>query len=391
MTTTPGTRAEPTESARRSLVFILPTLHGGGAERVVLTILRHLDRRRFDLVLAVLDTRDPAYLSELPSDVTFVDLRCRSVRRAVPAIWRLVWKLRPDVVFSVIAHLNLAMALIKPFFPRGVRVIARETAVLSHSFRGKVTGAVWYAAYRWFCRQFDHVICQSEAMRTELVEEFGLPPDRARVIPNPVDIELVTRLAAEALPEAATLMRSDRAGDVHLVAAGRLSEEKGFDLLLAAMAVLDTPQICLTILGDGPLRAALEAQARNLGVSARLQFVGFQANPYAFFARAHALVLSSRSEAFPNVVLEALACGTPVIATPTPGGLLELLQDRADCVVADELTAASLARAIASYPFHQRTNRRIGRLDEYSAERVGKQYSAVFAAFPPIPRPARAG
>ena len=78
--------------------------------------------------------------------------------------------------------------------------------------------------------------------------------------------------------------------------------------------------ICLTLLGEGPLRPELERLAQQSGVADRVHFVGFQKNPYPFFAQADAFVLSSRYEGFPNVVLEALACGTPVIATPAPGG-----------------------------------------------------------------------
>jgi glycosyltransferase involved in cell wall biosynthesis len=163
------------------------------------------------------------------------------------------------------------------------------------------------------------------------------------------------------------------------VAAGRLAAEKGFDLLIEAIALLSDPRIHLTILGEGPLRGELEALARERGVSERVRFAGFQANPYVFFAKASALVMSSRFEPFPNVVLEALACGTPVIATPAPGGILEILEGRPGCAVAHEISARSLADAIAQYRFGDRRGPAEPELPEYSATHICAEFAALFS------------
>ena len=109
------------------------------------------------------------------------------------------------------------------------------------------------------------------------------------------------------------------------------------------------PRVRLTILGEGPLRACLERLAHTRGVADRVRFAGFQENPYACFARADAFVLSSRFEGFPNVVLEALACSTPVIATPALGGTRKILDDIPQCVVAREVSSHALADAIGEW------------------------------------------
>jgi glycosyltransferase involved in cell wall biosynthesis len=102
----------------------------------------------------------------------------------------------------------------------------------------------------------------------------------------------------------------------------------------------------LTVLGEGPELEPLRARARQRGLDERVHFVGFQANPYAFFARADALVLSSAYEGLPNVVLEALACGTPIVALPSPGGLREIVDGVQGCELAIDMSAAALARAL---------------------------------------------
>jgi len=325
---------------RRRVLFLIPTLTGGGAERVVVTLLQHLDRRRFDLALAVVDTRGAAFRDEVPPDVEFIDLGCRRVRHALPKLVRLLRRRRPDVVLSTLGHLNLALSIVRPLLPGSTRYIARETTVVSHGIAEYPRPRLWAWAYRRFYGRFDRVICQSRGMRTDLVEAFGLDADRAVVIHNPVDRARITAALAGQVPMPAAPSL------LHMVAAGRLAREKGFDLLIDALAYATRRDLHLTILGDGPLRDALVAQARARGVAERVQFAGFQRNPYPIIGAADLFVLSSRYEGFPNVVLEALACGTPVVATPAPGGVREILDGVDGCIVAEEISAQALAAAL---------------------------------------------
>ena len=139
---------------------------------------------------------------------------------------------------------------------------------------------------------------------------------------NPVDIE---RIRAQAEACASPFVGAGP----HVVAAGRLGHQKGFDMLLDAFAAARARGVVatLTILGDGPDRGALEALAARLRVADAVHFVGFQANPFAYFAAADLFVLSSRYEGLPNVVLEAMACGCPVVAFDCPRGVREIVQD----------------------------------------------------------------
>lgn len=360
---------------RRKVLLLLPTLQAGGAERVIVTLLQHLDRSRFRLTLAVVDTRGAVFRGDVPADVDFVDLGCRRVRYAMPRILRLVWRIRPHVILSTLGHLNLALALLRPLMPRGVRLAARETIVVSMNLQRQGRVWVWALAYRLLGRVFDVLICQSQDMKNDLVANFGASPEKMVVINNPVDVARLRQLAAATGP--AQWFSAGGEADLKLVAAGRLVEQKGFDLLIEAVSRCGNLGLQLTILGEGPLRPALEAQARALGVSGRVQFAGFQANPYPFFRHADAFVLSSRYEGFPNVVLEALACGTPVIATPAPGGVREILDGVRGCVVADDISAAALARAIQSYG--GKTALPASLMERYSADRIARRYEELLA------------
>ncbi len=360
-----------------SLLIVIPSLQGGGAERVVTTLVRHLDRTRFSPAIALLDGRHAVFATDIPTDVPVIDLGTRRVRHSLPALVRLIRSRQPDVVMSVIGVLNIGLALVRPLLPARTRLVARETVPVREVPRSPLERLAWRVAYRRLYPRFDRVICQSEAMRSELELEFGLPDDRAVVIPNPVDIVRIQALAATTATEAAGYGEWESSGAIRLVAAGRLSHEKGFDLLLRALAQLRDARFQLVLLGDGPLRAELEALARELGIGARVHFAGFVQNPYAVFARAHAFVLSSRFEGFPNAVLEALASGTPVIATPAIGGIKEMISGRTGCVLTDAVSVPALADALARLAASAMV--RAAAPVEYAAAGIAARYADAFA------------
>jgi glycosyltransferase involved in cell wall biosynthesis len=325
---------------RTRLLFLIPTLTGGGAERVVVTLLQHLNRARFELALAVVDTRDAAFRDQVPADVEFIDLGCLRVRQALPKLGLLLWRRQPDVVMSTLGHLNLALAIVRPLLPDSTRYIARETTIVSNGIAQYSRPRLWAWAYRRYYNRFERVICQSRAMRDDLVAHFEVDAKRTVVIHNPVDQARIA--AALALPAQSVTPP----GLLRVVAAGRLSGEKGFDMLLDALTLTRRRDLHLTILGDGPLRAELTSRADSLGIADRVRFAGFLVNPYPTIGAADLFVLSSRYEGFPNVVLEALACGIPVVAMPAPGGVREILDGIDGCIVADDISAEALATAI---------------------------------------------
>jgi glycosyltransferase involved in cell wall biosynthesis len=218
-------------------------------------------------------------------------------------------------------------------------------------------------------------------MRDDLVGHYRVPAPATTVINNPVDLDRIAAMASQELPaSAAAFMRqSERAQAIRLVAAGRLVEQKGFDVTLKALALLDD-RYQLTILGDGPDRARLELLALRYSLVKRVHFAGFQKNPYAFFARADAFVLSSRYEGFPNVALEALACGTPVVALPMPGGLREIVHGVPGCVLAADMTAEGLAAALLRWQPQRTPPAAVAR---FSVHAIVERYAAELGAITP--------
>lgn len=365
-----------TDSKMR-LLFLIPSLQGGGAEGVMVSLLRHLDRSKFNLAIAVVDTRDAVYRADVPEDVEFIDLCCSRVRHAMPQIIRLIWQRKPDVVFSTLGHLNLALAILRPLLPNGVRYIARESVVVSMLPLAYTMPFWWGWAYRRFYARFDTVVCQSQDMRDDLIENFGFPAGKSLVINNPVDVVRIRQLATVPVETGMTEEKAIGARTIRLVAAGRLSEQKGFDMLIEAIALCADPRLRLTLLGEGPKREELQRQTVELGLAEQVRFVGFQNNPYPFLAQADVFVLSSRFEGFPNVVLEALACGTPVIANPAPGGVREVLEGLEGCVVVESISAQALADALTRFTWQHRISPEV--IKPYKVESIVKRYEQALS------------
>lgn len=171
--------------------------------------------------------------------------------------------------------------------------------------------------------RFDGITAVSQSVARDLRRRFGVDPVRLRVLLNPVVPEDVEALASGPCPHPWL------AGDAVpvLLAVGGLRKVKDFPTLLRAFARLShRAELRLLILGEGKERAHLGALANKLGVAERLDMPGFVAEPFPYLARARVLVLTSRREGLGNVLVEAMAVGTPVVATDCPGGVHELLQ-----------------------------------------------------------------
>ena len=324
------------------VLMLLPSMAGGGAERVAVNLLRHFDRARIEPVLGLLRAEGP-FLEQVPGDVRVVNLNRRRARFAADAIVRLVWRERPGAVLSILSHLNQVTAMCRPFFPAATRCVIREGVVPSRA-GGRVPLRLRKFLLPRLYRRLHTVICQSSDVRDDLVRTFGAAPTNLCVLGNPLDVDALDRARREPCE-----LDASAPGHIHFVAAGRLHLQKGFDRLLEAFARVPGTDRRLTILGEGPARGALAARAGRLGLGERCRFAGYQNNPFAWFARADAFVLSSRYEGFPNAALEALACGTPVIAVDAPGGIRELVQPGCTGVLVPDGDLDALAGALAAF------------------------------------------
>lgn len=323
-------------SSPATIGFVLPSFAGGGAERVIVNLIAALDRARFAPNLVVLDVKGPLRAA-LSADVPVIELGTTRLRGAVPALVRALRRMKPDAIVSSFGYINLALLGLRGLVPG--RLLLREANLPSLSLPNAPYPGLTALGYRRLYRHADAVICTSRRMADEFADDFGVDLARLHMLPNPVDEAALRKHAA--IP-----IRESGAG-IRFVAAGRLTRQKGFDRLLDMFArTHETTH--LTILGDGPDAASLRDRARQLGIEDRVAFAGFEPNPWRRYAGADAFLLPSRWEGMSNAALEALACGTKMIATPESGGIAELAQAGHAGAVAVAEAGADFERAMGA-------------------------------------------
>jgi glycosyltransferase involved in cell wall biosynthesis len=321
---------------RLRVLFAIGSLHGGGSERQTIGILRHLDRSRFEPLLYLV-TRDGELLRDVPEDVPVfafhdghppprINWPGRIHRAEIRDVARVVREQRIDVVYDRTWHMTLITAAAARRQP--VRRVS--TAVTNPRQDFERNAPRFRTVKSWLLRrayrEADRVVAVSEGVRDALAGYHRLDRDRITTIYNFVDLERIDRLAREPLPAGRDV---ETAGRFCVVAAGRLSEEKGFQHLLAATDELVNrrrrTELLVRLLGTGPLEQRLRAFVAQHGLAGHVRFEGFQANPYAFFRAADLFCLPSVYEGLPNALVEAMASRVPVLASDCESGPREIL------------------------------------------------------------------
>jgi glycosyltransferase involved in cell wall biosynthesis len=342
------------------VLFVSASLGGGGAERFVATVLRHLDRHRFAPQLCLF-RRDLAY--GLPEDVPLAVLAKRhpwDIPLAIGKLARLIDTARPDVVLSAFAHPNFVTGSALLLCRRRPRWVAR---VSNDPQRGE-SGAPRRLMRRLY-RRAERILANSSALAEAVAEAYPALAGRVTTLPNATDFEQLDALAA-------ATSRSRTAG-LALLAVGRLTRQKRVDLMIEALRRLPEPRAELSVLGEGPLRGALERHAARLGLTERVHFEGFQTNPYARMATSDIFVLASDYEGLPNAMIEAQGLGLPAVATDCRYGPSEIVDPGVSGLLVPTGDAAALAAALARLAGDPELRRAMGRA---ARDRVRGRYAA---------------
>ena len=325
----------------KRILFLLTGLYPNGAVLSTLTTMRYLDRAKFTPELFVLEPGEawPELLAGTP--VTYGLKPGEHVKTHLPQILMRLWHVlrRADMLvgglemtptFSAILFGHLtgkpAVGFVRNSLPELLRSLPRRYTVLTKRL------------YPGLAR----VVAISSGIQESVEALVPALKGRVRTVYIPLELDKVKTRASEPLPDAPK--------EPYLVAVGRLEPQKGFDILVRAYAELRGRGVSepLVIVGEGKDKEKLHELAQSLGIAEHVVLTGFQANPYPWLKGAAVFISSSRFEGFCRVIAEALAVGTPVVATDCPSGPAEVLEDgRAGVVVPNE-DASALAEGIYS-------------------------------------------
>lgn len=369
------------------ITIVAPPLEGGaGAERVVSELTRFLSSRHEITTVcpaAESRTREPGFSYTGP--VLHVRLgheRGGFIPTPVSALinaarlGRAIRATRPDVVlssYSITLHGLTAMANAFGWFDAPLVIRFGNPPTYQMADRNRTSVIV----LRRLVGQADMLIANSSGVAADIIQFLNVAPSMTRVIPNPCDLKSVERLAQNSREG------SPRVDSKTIVSVGRLAPQKNHALMIASFArIAASADARLVIAGDGALRSDLERLARELGVADRVVFVGWLSNPFPLLKAAGAFCLSSEYEGFGYGLVEAMACGCPVIATDAPygpndildGGTYGLLVPNGD----EQALAAAMLRILSDAALQADLRQRgQERAAQYDVNRVGETYASV--------------
>lgn len=363
--------AQVTQQSRVAL--FVPTMHCGGAERMMLNLLRGMQQQGIPLDL-LLSRAEGALLRELPHDVRVVDFRAPRVRQSLARLAGYLRTEQPYALFSRMSHANVTALAARKLSGTQVKIGVIEACNFSAQPATFALRRLLLPAMRWLYPSADAVIAVSNGVARDLERLVRMRAGRVQTIYNPVVDERLPALASAPAPH--------RWLEEHVpvvLGVGRLALQKDFATLIRAFARVRQQRAArLLIFGEGEERRALEELVRSLRLGADVCLPGVCANPLAAMSRASLFVLSSRFEGLPNVLIEALACGCPAISTDCPSGPEEILERGrygALVPVGDSVRLAGAMLAALAQPAARATLRARG--GEFSLDRALPRYLAA--------------
>jgi len=294
-----------------NILIVMPSLAGGGAEKVILSYLENLDNKNFDSSLILFNANGP--LIPRIDKKNIINLKKDRFRNAFLLLVKKIIFIKPDIIISTFPHITLPLLLIRKILPNNILIIAREPNMIGPSLNNSSFSIILKILHKLIMPTADKIIVNSHAMFKNL-HIRGVKKNKLALIHNPID-HLQTR-------KVKIFYRHPGKG-LRLVAVGRLVHQKGFDRIIAILKNLK--EIHLTILGEGKERNSLLDMVEKMGLKKNVAFKGYIPNPNSYIAAADFFILPSRWEGLPNVALESLVLGTPVISFKEVQGLFDIL------------------------------------------------------------------
>ncbi len=356
-----------------SVALFLPSLKGGGAEKCMLILAKGLANRGADVTLVVSKAEGPL-LGEASTAIPIVDLGTRNIWKSIPRLAQYLRTAQPTVMISALDHANVAALAAKKLSCADTRVIVTTHTMVSVALAAspRPTSRGLPLLMRRLYPTASAVVAVSNAIACDLSETAGIPRDSVQVIYNPVAIREILMQAQERVGT----RWFDPGSPPIVIAVGSLSAHKDHRTLIEAFNVARRHKpMRLVLLGEGPERSNLQNLVNRLGIEHLVLMPGYVANPYAWIARSAVFVLSSRWEGFGMVLVEAMTCGIPPVATDCPGGPAEVLENGRYGILTPVADREAMARAIVAMIESPLDSGRLkSRASEFSSEKAIDRY-----------------
>jgi len=335
---------------KKKICFLINSMAGGGAEKVVSILLENLPRRNRDFLLIVLEDK---FSYKIPSDIEVIKLSSNldnsfkkffGIFSGTIKLRKIIKKHKIDVVMSFLERSNYINVLAKALFSTHKAYINERSNPSEYYADKSLRSFFNLFLIKKLYKKSDLIIVNSLGIMDTLIKKFSLKEERIKVIHNPIDTRKIQYLSQIPLDKNYQEMFSS----IVIITVGRLIKEKGHKHLIRAFKQVKTriKEVKLLILGEGEMEENLRGLSKELEIENDVLFLGWQKNPFKFLKRADIFVLSSLTEGLPNALIEAMACGLPVVSSDCLSGPNEILENGKNGILVPVGDEKALAGAV---------------------------------------------
>lgn len=297
------------------IMFFMPSMRGGGAEKVVSELINNIDKSIFDVSLLLVKKEGP-FLDKINKEINIYDLKSNRVSSSFFKTIFFINKVNPNILFVSHADLNLFVSLESYFFNSSIKIFYRETSIPSIRNRFRKYHFFYDILYKHFLKNAKHIILQSYVMYADLILNYKVSNNKLNIINNPV--------SSFKIDESFSFLDTSKR---NIVSIGRLSYVKNHIELIKVFNEMDLNDTLLHIFGEGEERTSIEEYIYTNNLKDKVILHGFKKDVFRYITKANCMVLTSKYEGFANVILESLKVGIPCLAYEDLGGVKESIVD----------------------------------------------------------------
>lgn len=372
---------------KKNILFFIGTVGGGGAERVLIDLLKYLNKDKYNISL-VINRPGGELQNEVPDDINLIDRSGLSrsyfrLKDKVLGLSGIIRQQKADIVVSFLTGANRSLMRSRFFVDKRVKFVLREG---NHpDYIGKMMDSFFWkqvakTEVKWLYPRADKIIAISHGVKHEFVKNWKMNEHQFSVVHNPLDINRIKKMASEPVNSPWV---SDKTSS-RLIAVGRLVEQKGYmQLLDSFIKIRKKVNAKLMILGEGPLRKKVEARIRDAGLSGDIFLPGFVKNPWAYMHHADLYLSASLWEGFHLTIAEAMACGIPPVATDCDYGPSEIIADGENGRLVPVEDTEAFSKAVVELLKNEQLRKKMAgnavlRAEDFEARKKIREYQDVF-------------
>lgn len=371
----------------KKIAFFLPSLEGGGTEKNAINLFKNIDRQEYD-VSFVLAEKKGEFLKLVPKEVKIVDLetKTKAYFKVFLKLIKYFRKETPDILVSAFPHFNIMCLVAKIITGSKTKIIITEhlgiftlPKTASSRINSFVSRFLLPFCIKIFYPKSDAIICVSIGVSGDILKIVKKQINLS-VIYNPIDINEIKKLAEEPFDDSWFVVTKTPI----IIMTGRLNKQKDYPTALMALKIInEKKEARLVILGKGKEKNNLKELVSKLGLNDKVLFLGFKDNPFKYIKHSSVFVLSSLSEGFGNVLVEAMACRIPVVSTDCDFGPREIIENNKNGFLVPIKNPIAMAEAVLKILNNSDIKNNLieegeKRAEDFSAEKITKEYENIF-------------